>query len=393
MRKIFPGHFRPTDDEFKALWESCIFAFDANVLLNLYRYSPETREALEKTMESVKDRLFIPHQVAKEFLNNRLGVTASQAEEYSKVVKKLDDLTTSLTSKKKPPYLTGEELGQFTELSPRIKAQLEAQKDLLHNRLTNDEILNFVESVCSGKTGNGYDDKTLQAIATEGELRYKNNVPPGYKDVNKEAPGDPFRKYGDLIVWKQIIDKSLELKKSIIFVTDDKKEDWWSEQSGRVIGPRAELREEFIGTTSNELWMYTVDKFIEQTAAASNIEISKEALDEIINVSGDVFLELIPDEVEEPSVSQKPRRRLTKDSVLSDLSECIRRNGSIDGSVATNIFVHGYMGSQGYPTNLIYNVLRRLEVMGYIKFLIDAREDMREEMIESRIQLVNFDLV
>lgn len=87
MRSMFPGQFRPSNDQFKALWAECIFAVDANVILNLYRYSPETRRELERTLESVKERLFVPHQAAKEFLKNRLGVTVGQAEEYTKAIK------------------------------------------------------------------------------------------------------------------------------------------------------------------------------------------------------------------------------------------------------------------------------------------------------------------
>ena len=38
MRDLFPSYYRPTDEEFKELWEKCTFIFDANVLLNLYLY-------------------------------------------------------------------------------------------------------------------------------------------------------------------------------------------------------------------------------------------------------------------------------------------------------------------------------------------------------------------
>ena len=42
MRREFPGYYRPTSEEFKALWESAEFALDANVLLNVYGYSKPT---------------------------------------------------------------------------------------------------------------------------------------------------------------------------------------------------------------------------------------------------------------------------------------------------------------------------------------------------------------
>ena len=62
MKSIFIGHFRPTQNEFSELWNTCTFAVDANVLLNLYRYSSATRQELENAIGTIKERVFIPHQ-------------------------------------------------------------------------------------------------------------------------------------------------------------------------------------------------------------------------------------------------------------------------------------------------------------------------------------------
>lgn len=60
----------------------------------------------------------------------------------------------------------------------------------------------------------------------------------------KKDSGDR-RLYGDLIVWKQVIQKSKKDKINIILVTDDLKEDWWLKINGKTIGPRFELIKEF----------------------------------------------------------------------------------------------------------------------------------------------------
>jgi len=46
VKKTFPGYYRPTEEEFSEHWKNCFFVFDANVLLNLYRYTPATSEPL-----------------------------------------------------------------------------------------------------------------------------------------------------------------------------------------------------------------------------------------------------------------------------------------------------------------------------------------------------------
>lgn len=115
MRSVFVGHFRPTQEEFALLWNTCIFAIDANVLLNLYRYSSATREELEKALRAVEDKAFITHQAAKEFLRNRLSVTAGQANEYPKTIKSINDLLATLSIKDRHPFIPDSELPKFKQ--------------------------------------------------------------------------------------------------------------------------------------------------------------------------------------------------------------------------------------------------------------------------------------
>lgn len=67
MKKLFPGYYRPSETDFASLWDNCIFVFDANVLLNLYRYSTETSAELIDIMDKISDRLWLPFQVASEY--------------------------------------------------------------------------------------------------------------------------------------------------------------------------------------------------------------------------------------------------------------------------------------------------------------------------------------
>lgn len=241
MRDIFPGYFKPTEEQFVRLWDSCVFSFDANVLLNLYRFSTKTREELLKALNHVSDNSHITHQAAKEFLKNRLGVTSGQASEYNTAIKDIEKLTDAILTKDRHPFLPDEELQNFSNFSVQLIESLKTMQQDLFEKFSNDEILNFVEELFDGKTGRGYDETQIVQLAQDGEIRYNNEIPPGYKDGKKDQTGDPYRKFGDLIVWKQLIDESKNTNKPIVFITDDKKEDWWLQQSGRTIGPRHEL--------------------------------------------------------------------------------------------------------------------------------------------------------
>jgi hypothetical protein len=70
---------------------------------------------------------------------------------------------------------------------------LENQQRLLLTKLTEDEILDFVEKLFSGKTGQPFDSEKLSEIAKEGEERCQQEIPPGYKDYKKDNTDDQYR--------------------------------------------------------------------------------------------------------------------------------------------------------------------------------------------------------
>ena len=91
MKRIFLGYYAPSQDEFEVLWANAIFVFDTNVLLNLYRYQSDTRDALLGLIEQLNDRVWIPYQVGLEYQRNRLAVIAEQEKAYSEVRKIVDE--------------------------------------------------------------------------------------------------------------------------------------------------------------------------------------------------------------------------------------------------------------------------------------------------------------
>lgn len=284
MKDIFPGHFRPTVQEFDRLWAEAKFVVDANVLLNLYRYSRKAREELEKALNQVSDQLYIPHQAAKEFLRNRLSVTAGQSKEYTSAISTINELIKKISSKDRHPFIADDTLAEFSELAKSLISNLEEQREELLKKLTEDEILEFVRASFEGRTGAPFSDERNAEIVDIGEKRYEAKVPPGYKDSEKDSADDPLRKYGDLAVWFQVIEHAKRTRSPVVFITDDKKEDWWLEQAGKTIGPRPELIEEFNKETGFGFWMYSVSKFVEETARRNQQVVSHEVIEEYRNI-------------------------------------------------------------------------------------------------------------
>jgi len=67
------------------MWKESIFVFDSSVLLNIYRYTPETREDFFRLLEKLKKRIWIPHQVALEYLEQRENVISQQQIIYNDI--------------------------------------------------------------------------------------------------------------------------------------------------------------------------------------------------------------------------------------------------------------------------------------------------------------------
>ena len=267
-----------------------------------------------------------------------------------------------LQNKKKHPFLPENELPAFKTQVDKLVKLLEQQRETLLTRMTKDEILEFIQQISDKRTGPAFAEEALIELAADGEKRYAAEVPPGYKDGKKDASGDPYRKFGDLIVWKQLIAKAKSEKKSLIFVTDDKKEDWWIEQSGRTIGPRTELREEFIGEVSKNFWMYTVDLFIEESAKVSKKQVSATVLEEIRTVREEVQAARVYDD------SRYTYQAITPEQMLKRITDSERwAAANAEGFVALQPFVKGHLGTAGYDYSASFDAIRELEVQGLVE--------------------------
>jgi hypothetical protein len=77
-----------------------------------------------------------------------------------------------------------------------------------------------------------------------------NRIPPGYADEKKKD--DPT---GDYIIWSELLSHAKTSKRPLLFVTGDKKEDWYRPTvRGRSIGPRVELIAEMRDASECQLY-------------------------------------------------------------------------------------------------------------------------------------------
>lgn len=285
MRSQFPGHFHPTREEIENLWKNALFIFDANILLNLYRYSDETREEFFRIIDIIKDRIWLTNQAAYEFFENRLTVISKQEKSYEEAEKSLQMLETDFENSHQHPFIDEKLLEDLSDLSNKICQNLRKNKDIHTKRYNKDDILEKIEKIFTGKVGNEYTSDQLNNIYQEGEKRFLEKIPPGYKDKDKkDDTSGNIRKFGDLILWKQILEASENFKKDVILITDDKKEDWWVRFNGKTISPRPELKKEFQNITKQSFYMYQSHRFLQLATENLNEKVNEDAIKEVINL-------------------------------------------------------------------------------------------------------------
>jgi hypothetical protein len=335
VKNLFPGFYQPTQEEFTNLWDKCIFTVDANVLLNLYRYTPTTRSEFLKILDRISDRLWICHQVALEYQRNRLNVIAQQKKAYSEVIETFNDANKLIEGKlneyRRHPYINVPSLiKQVGKFFNEINKELEVEQDKHPDLLTDDDLRKKITDMLTSKVGAPYTAEKMSEIYKQGEKRYQENIPPGYMDAKEKKDNS---KYADLVLWFQIMDKAKEKKTPIILVSDDSKEDWWWMFSGKVVGPRPELIEEFITETKMKIYFYPSDRFMEHARDYFKEHVGQRTINEVQNIRKDEedrnIRESLSKQIQESESSEIERLRLNWRRVLEEVPMELKKTNAL----------------------------------------------------------------
>lgn len=264
MREKFPGWYPKKPEQIAKLWDTATFVPDANVLLHCLRHTTVVRDELLRLFEALGDALWIPYQVGLEFQRNRLDVEFGALDAYDALIKdqeaNIDKARDRLRQLRAHPTIdVQKELAALDMFLSDFKGRMEAAR-AAHPSAEIDGILEKLTKLLENRIGDKWPADKLSALKKEGEDRYSKKIPPGYKDQKKDA--GEYDKFGDLIIWKDMIVKAKADKRPVIFISDDVKEDWWWIHRGRKMGPRPELIEEFRTDSGQDFHIYEFSQFL-----------------------------------------------------------------------------------------------------------------------------------
>lgn len=260
------------------LWQNGVFVFDTSSIGALYGLIPSSQHVMMDIINKFANRTWIPAQVIYEYLKNREKMIINPCEEYyqypkeitnSNLISTFDTYLKEFENEDFHPKMSDKALDTLKELRNRldnilrdvkkiIKDEHSKQRERITKVKEEDKILNAINNLPQGVP---FVISDVLEIIKEGELRYRNSIPPGYMDC-KTKKGTQI--YGDLIIWKEVLNFAKNKKKDIIFVCDDVKEDWYiSDEKKKQFTPRHELLKEFIDVTGQDCWIYPLRNFIE----------------------------------------------------------------------------------------------------------------------------------
>lgn len=287
------GAFRtPTAEDFTAVLTGGLVAPDANVLLNLYRYTEQARTDLLQALGALESRLWVPHQVLVEFWRNRES-TLSEAQATGG--KAAEDMASHAATAVKAlrtwanhvalpeeefDGLRGQLADAFSEVQERIVQVGKGEWENMTYDTSADPVIAGLEPALADRVGPPLSPRDYETAVKEGMRRVEARQPPGYMDKNKDGTGAA----ADYLIWEQILRETARRGCDVLFVTADGKEDWWRKEQGFNRGPRPELTTELRARGGGRLFMLTPKRFLEIAAPILKFSLREGSVEDIERV-------------------------------------------------------------------------------------------------------------
>jgi len=267
-----------TAEDIKRALQHGVVALDTNVLLNLYRYNEKTVDDLLRVAEAAAERLFVPHQVVREFWRNRQLVIASlgsaSRDAQAALAKNSTSTKDAIARWAKSVALPSEERANLTKEVDdfyeglRERVGEEPITVSAHTPTSEDRLLARLEQLLEDSVGPALSEEEWKKAVEEGERRVENSIPPGYMDVEKLESDLPEGASGDYLVWHQLLLEGAERGVDLVLVTADTKEDWWNRADrGSIIGARHELVDEYLQATGCRFFLLEPADLIKHSSA------------------------------------------------------------------------------------------------------------------------------
>lgn len=338
--------------------DEALVVLDANVLLLPFTTNIRNVKAIKElyTRLSKSNQLFLPAQAVREYLDNR----AIKIADINEALQKKSNQNFNYVGIH--PLLEGlAEYKEVIELEESLKSLIKNYQAKIRDTLSavqawgwNDPVSKMYHEVLADRI---LDDGALDFGNIEKDLKRRNdlNIPPGYKDRNKDQ-----NQAGDLVIWHEILNLAKNKCKHLIFVSVDEKTDWWHQSGKTPLYPRFEL----------------VDEFREATKGKSFHIVSLSTLLEIFDIDSEVVKSVkITEEAVKSTTDSEIKHSQKQAKASFDPDDEYRKylNIPIEHGLITNHINWSVKGGYDTDTYLISEVDRAGNIINKYNFFDSTR--------------------
>lgn len=259
MKNLYPEYRKKTVEEVKEIFKEAIIYLDTNVLINIYFHSKNKQNIILELFEELSslDKIYLPNHVVFEYTRQRLQKIEDLKKVYVNTSSQIDKLINDINCETHPFISDSNLYDQANEVLNKLKLNLDESISSIRDMFNVDVIYEKLCTIFESKVLKSFTESELNEIYLEGEERYKKKTLPGYKDRDK-----PDNKYGDFVIWKEMIRNAKEKNKPIVFVTEDNKENWVYEIGGEKMGVDPKMQKEVSYDANVNIIIYSTSQLL-----------------------------------------------------------------------------------------------------------------------------------
>jgi hypothetical protein len=162
LEKLFKHYQQYSDKELKTIWNNCLFVFDTNFLLDIYRRSRDTADRYLEILNGLNEgkQLWIPHQVGLEFHKNRIAEIIKYQDTYEQIISLFKNLNKEIENTYiHHPILKVQEINAKVS---SITSYIESESKKHPNCTTEDNILQKINELFNNNVGPEYSDEQFK---------------------------------------------------------------------------------------------------------------------------------------------------------------------------------------------------------------------------------------
>lgn len=285
----FGGYFEPTPGTWDVVLRQGLVVLDANAILDAYRMSPHARDDYLRVLEALRERIFVPHQVAREFHQRRLDAVRDRKkefEEFRRQFKQRAEQTKSEIERHAGwARIDGhrvkevaDSLGAAFARAQGLVSEVKGDYDLDPGRMArgDDPVLPRLEKIFEGRVNRRPPETLLQDDLVEARRRREGKIPPGFGDIRKEDSS------GDYLWWAEVVRHVAADRRAVLIVTNDvTKGDWTFDHHGNRVGAHPFLVEEIHRVAGVPLLLATVSELLTRTQESLQTKVDESTFREV----------------------------------------------------------------------------------------------------------------